>query len=199
MNEKTKNQELRYKHQLEMQKIKQLRIRVSHLKKIVNVIRRNDLLSSGACDILEKIFSGLPLALMKRILVNLRKGKTIRRKYDDLIRSFAMTLHFYSSKGFTVKAEVADYKTRGQSVLCPLMFDEMSIKKHIFIDLFTGTYWGYANVGASVMEDNRRQYATEAFILMVVTVNTHWELPIADFFIYGLNTEERANIVKEAL
>ncbi|KAG5871451.1 hypothetical protein JTB14_026903 [Gonioctena quinquepunctata] len=49
------------------------------------------------------------------------------------------------------------------------------------------------------MEDDRRQYAAEAFVLMVVAVNGHWKLPIAYFFIDGLNAEERANIVKEAL
>lgn len=233
MNERTKNRELRYKHQLEKEKTKRLRNRVSHLKQVVNVIRRKDLLSPGACEILEKTFSGLPLALMKRMLANSRKGKIIRQKYDEVIRSFAMTLHFYSSKAYefvrktfnlalpsqrvirswfsnipcepgfsqpafdSLRAKVADYRTRGQPVLCSLMYDEMSIKKHI--DLFDGKSWGYVNVGTNIMEDDRRQYATEAFVLMVVAVNAHWKLPIAYFFIDGLNAEERANIVNEAL
>lgn len=92
---------------------------------------------------------------------------------------------------------MAEYKTSGQPVLCSLMFDEMSIKKHI--DLFNGTSWGYVNVGANVIQDDRRQFATEAFVLMVVAVNARWKLPIAYFFINGLNATERANIVKEAL
>ncbi|KAG5883100.1 hypothetical protein JTB14_010470 [Gonioctena quinquepunctata] len=100
MNERTKYHQLRYKHQLEKEKNRRLRNKVSHLKEVVNDIRRKDLLSPNACDLLEKTFSGLPLAIMKRMLANSRRGKTVRQKYDEVIRSFAMTLHFYSSKAY---------------------------------------------------------------------------------------------------
>ncbi|KAG5865011.1 hypothetical protein JTB14_017214 [Gonioctena quinquepunctata] len=100
MNERTKYHQLRYKHQLEKEKNRRLRNKVSHLMQVVNDIRRKDLLSPNACDLLEKTFSGLPLAIMKRMLANSRRGKTIRQKYDAVIRSFAMTLNFHSSKAY---------------------------------------------------------------------------------------------------
>ncbi|KAG5861256.1 hypothetical protein JTB14_030544 [Gonioctena quinquepunctata] len=82
MNEKTKYHQLRYKHQLEKEKNRRFRNKVSLLKQVVNDIRRKDLLSPNACDLLEKTFSGLPLAIMKRMLANPRRGKTVRQKYD---------------------------------------------------------------------------------------------------------------------
>ncbi|KAG5879733.1 hypothetical protein JTB14_033335 [Gonioctena quinquepunctata] len=130
MNERTKYHQLRYKHQLEKEKNRRLRNKVSHLKEVKN-------------------FSGLPLAIIERMLANSRRGKTVRQKYDEVIRSFAMTLHFTPAKlmnmseniqlstsftavirgwfsniscepGFSqpafdsLKTKVADYKTRGK-------------------------------------------------------------------------------------
>ncbi|KAG5863519.1 hypothetical protein JTB14_003748 [Gonioctena quinquepunctata] len=48
MNERTKYHQLRYKHQLEKEKNRRLRNKVSHLKEVVNDIRRKYLLSPNA-------------------------------------------------------------------------------------------------------------------------------------------------------
>lgn len=91
---------LRYKNQKQSQKLKRLRKKVDHLQEIVTNLRRKMLLSTGACSVLEKTFSGTPLAIMKRMLKNSKKGKVSREKYDNVLRSFALTLHFYSSKAY---------------------------------------------------------------------------------------------------
>ena len=44
-------------------------------------------------------FSGVPLEFMKRVLLT-KKGHCSRNKFPDELRSFAMTLQFYSSKAY---------------------------------------------------------------------------------------------------
>lgn len=73
---------------------------MNNLKDIVQDMRRKDLLSRDACTILEKSFSGVLFALMKRMLTNSRRGKVGRKKFDEVLRSFALTLLFYSVKAY---------------------------------------------------------------------------------------------------
>lgn len=42
-------------------------------------------------------------------------------------------------------------------------------------------------------------YAKDAFVIMVVGLNTHWKVPIAYYLVNGISAEEKSNIIKSCL
>lgn len=67
-------------------------------------LKNQRFLSDDAAHVLEKSFTGIPLQLLRRYLGNVRneeKGKKqTRKQFPEELRSFAMTLQFYSSKAY---------------------------------------------------------------------------------------------------
>lgn len=90
---------------------------MTHLKDIVQDIRKRELLSRDACTILEKSFVGVPFALMKRMLTNSKRGKVGRQKFDKVLRSFALTLQFYSSKAYEYVRETFNLALPSQRII----------------------------------------------------------------------------------
>lgn len=200
------------------------------------VLKNRKLMSDDATSVLEKSFSGIPLQLMKRCLHNIcneGKGKKqMRKKFPEELRSFAMTLQFYSQKayeyvkkifnlalpsasvirnwlnrvdcqpGFTACAFqsleniVKENTKKNEPTLCSLVFDEMAIRKQI--DFVGQKTWGYVDMGTDISDDTLN-CATEALVLMVVSLRKKWKLPIAYFLIKSLTASEKANIVRQAL
>src|SRR5688572_2750174 len=81
-------------------------------------------------------------------------------------------------------------------LLCSLIFDEMSIRKHVqwngkenigFVDLGTG------------IDDDSMPVATEVLMFIVVPLNAAWKLPVAYFLIDGLAADVKSNLVLEAI
>ena len=82
----------------------------------------------------------------------------------------------------------------GRATICSLMIDEMAMKKHVSWD---GTrFRGYVDLGNGVEDDDSTPVAKDALVLMVVSVNSSWEIPCGYFFVDGLSGIERANLVK---
>ena len=50
-----------------------------------------------------------------------------------------------------------------------------------------------------VNDEDSKEEATDALVLMVVGLDVRWTLPISYFFIKGLSGEEKANLVNNAL
>ena len=92
-----------------------------------------------------------------------------------------------------LKKKVEEAKSVGESVICSLMLDEMSIKKEVSFD--GKRFKGHVDLGNGV-EDDSLPYAKEALVFMVVCVNSSWKVPCAYFFIDGLGGTERANLIK---
>ena len=80
------------------QKSRRLRRRVKSLKAIVKVVHEKLLISSGCEAMLKQTFSGVPSELMKRMTSGKASGKGC--KYSPELRSFALTLQFYSTKAY---------------------------------------------------------------------------------------------------
>ncbi|KAG5890170.1 hypothetical protein JTB14_014337 [Gonioctena quinquepunctata] len=76
----------------------------SSIKQIVHDLKKKKLLSEDALTVLEESYSGMPLSLMRRAIENMKNGKRGKKqgrsKIPEEIRSFAMTLQFYSSKAY---------------------------------------------------------------------------------------------------
>ena len=139
--------------------------KVKSLQNVVDDLKKKKLVSDECAAILETTFSGVPQKLMRRI-VQQKKSKSAGA-YSPELRSFALTLKYYSSKayrfvcksfdlglphpsvirswysiidadpGFTkpaftaLSAKVAAAKKNGEHVICSMMIDEMSIRKHL--------------------------------------------------------------------
>ena len=72
-----------------------LKKKVSSLNDVITSLTDNHYVSNECADILEKSISGAPLDLMKRITSGRKPGS-----YPPELRSFAMTLKFYSAKAY---------------------------------------------------------------------------------------------------
>jgi hypothetical protein len=63
-------------------------------------IERKNLINSDCATILESTFSGVPKGVMKRLLTQ-KKNKHLGA-YPPELRSFALTLKFYSTKVYSI-------------------------------------------------------------------------------------------------
>jgi hypothetical protein len=62
----------------------------------VKQLKEKDLITSACEEMLERIFSDVPVALFKRMASNAGKGC----KYSPELKAFALTLQFYSTKAY---------------------------------------------------------------------------------------------------
>ena len=58
------------------------------------------LITESCSEMIEKSFSGVPLEVMKRLLCNGGAKNPSHAEYDPVLKSFALTLQFYSSKAY---------------------------------------------------------------------------------------------------
>ena len=93
-NEKIKS--LKKKLKSSQQQSRRLKAKVTSMKEIVKSLKQQDLISNNCEEMLNQTFSGVPLALMKRMTAK-KTGKGWR--YSPMLKSFALTLQFYSTKG----------------------------------------------------------------------------------------------------
>ncbi len=209
-------------------KIKRRDKKVSTLASVVSELKEKNLINSDCATMLETTFSGVPRELMKR-LVSQKKKKNLGL-YPPELRSFAMTLKFYSTKAYNyvrksfdlglphvsvirswyssmngepsfkkdaltaLKAKVLAAKRDNQEVVCALMLDEMSIRKHV--DWDGKQFRGYVDLGTGINDDSLPE-ATDALVFMAVAVNGSWKVPCGYFL--GLTGQEKANLTKECI
>jgi hypothetical protein len=92
---------LRKKIKILQQSKRRLRKKVNSLREVIDKLKSMNLLSGSASDFLQSSFDGVPLSLMTRLI---RKkttgGRADKSKYDATLRSFALTLNFYSTKAY---------------------------------------------------------------------------------------------------
>ncbi|KAL4136309.1 hypothetical protein QTP88_007857 [Uroleucon formosanum] len=120
---------------------------------------------------------------------------TIRKWYSKLDGFPGMTKE--SFQAFSLK--VKEMKVNGKQLYGCLVMDEMSIKQHVH---WTGTrHQGYIDfgLGGKTKEMDNLPYAKDAFVIMVVDINTSWKVPIAYYLINGISSEEKANIILNCL
>ncbi|KAG1655031.1 DNA transposase THAP9 [Nymphon striatum] len=88
---------LNRKLKTQQQKSRILKSKVTTLKQVVKQLKKNNLISDNCQEQLHQSLSGVSLALMDRI-ISKKKGKG--GKYPPELKSFALTLQFYSSKAY---------------------------------------------------------------------------------------------------
>ncbi|KAL4127097.1 hypothetical protein QTP88_011295 [Uroleucon formosanum] len=120
---------------------------------------------------------------------------TIRKWYSKLDGLPGMTKESFQAISLKVKG----MKVNGKQLYGCLVMDEMSIKQHVH---WTGTrHQGYIDfgLGGKTEEMDNLPYAKDAFVIMVVGMNTSWKVPIAYYLINGISAEEKANIILNCL
>ena len=217
---------IKKKLKISQQTIRRLRKRVSNMEGIIKVLKDKQMISDDCKNLLEKSLSGVPLEIIKRMLSKkadeyppelrsfamtlqfyLTKAYNYVRKTFCCALSNPSTIRKWYSKlncepGFTqdvfrvLTAKVLKEAESGHKVVCSLMMDEMSIKKQLEWD--GSRFRGYVDLGTGI-DDDELPYAKEALVMMVVSMNGSWKVPVGYFLIEGLNGEERANLVKECL
>ncbi|KAL4156048.1 hypothetical protein QTP88_000083 [Uroleucon formosanum] len=119
---------------------------------------------------------------------------TIRKWYSKLDVLPGMTKESFQAISLKVKKK----KVNGKQLYGCLVMDEMSIKQHVH---WTGTrHQGYIDfgLGGKTEEMDNLPYA-DAFVIMVVDINTSWKVPTAYYLINGISAEEKANIILNCL
>ena len=117
---------------------------------------------------------------------------TIRR----WLRSVDGSAGFNEEALLSLERKVNEAKFNGKEVLCSLMIDEMSIKKHL--EFYGNKTVGFVDIGSGITDDSTPP-ATEALVFMVVCVNGSWKVPVGYFLIHGLSGIERANLIRQCL
>lgn len=195
------------------------------MKEIIRELKKKRLIDESLTDDIEIITMNNDECILKILSKNERKPFNA---YPPALRKFALTVHFYSTAayqylrrifnnslphpstlfrwyqnvnagpGFTDEAFKRLADKSKQSVvplICSLIADEMSIRQQ---RLWTGTkYEGLVDMGIGM--HNSDQKASQAYVLLLVSLIQGWTLPIAYFFIESLSGEMKASIINIAL
>ena len=126
---------------------------------------------------------------------NLPAPRTIRKWFESINGSPG-----YSKEALlAIKMKMAEASSKNKTLLCCLMMDEMSIRKHVQLDAGKKKFVGYVDFGGAIADRENFPVAKEALVLMITAVNDHWKIPFAYFLINGLTSTEKASIINDAL
>ena len=116
----------------------------------------------------------------------------IRTWYSKINGDPSFTRCAFAALAAQVKVDTA----KNRRTICALMLDEMAIRKHIqFAD---GEYHGFVDVGNG-QQDDSAPMAKYALVLMAVSVNASWKIPVGYFLVDGMSGPERGNVIRECL
>jgi hypothetical protein len=217
---------LKKKLKMSQQKFRRLNKKVKSLGQIIKQLRQDNLISSNCEEMLSQTFSGVPLALMKRVSAK-KSGK--RSKYTPEMKSFALTLQFYSAKAYEFVRKTFNIALPSQSQIrrwygkvqadpgfTQPAFNALKVKvedaekngKKVICSLMMDEMaikkhisWDGKKYNGYVdlgngINDDSLPVAADALVFMVVSVDGSWKVPCGYFFVNGLSGEERANLVK---
>ncbi|KAL4155991.1 hypothetical protein QTP88_000041 [Uroleucon formosanum] len=194
----------------ELKKECQLNASYSHILKNIGteeekqLLMRQSQISTGKsiCPILRKFamtlhfYSPSAYSYVRTIFSKaLPDVSTIRKWYSKLDGLPGMTKESFQA----ISLKVKEMKVNGKQLYGCLVMDEISIKQHVH---WTGTrHQGYIDfgLGGKTEEMDNLPYAKDAFVIMVVDINTSWKVPIAYYLINGISAEEKANIILNCL
>ena len=196
--------------------------KIVSLKTIISKLQKENLINDETSNVLLDSFGKHTHLISNWAKKNL--GHKVPKKYSPEIRQFALSLHFFSCKAYSyvrkqfnivllhprtlskwyssVNAnpgfKMLSLKAQNSSdpVICSIMLDEMAIRQHIYYD---GTnYYGHIDLGNGINNDSWAA-AKECLVIMIVSVNENWKLPIGYFLVNSLNSSQKAELVKHAL
>lgn len=196
------------------------------LKSVIHELGNKNLISSDNIYTIMQEF-GPNEQLINRLFQKTTKG-IVPKKYQEEIRKFAITLHFFSGKAYDYvrkkfnnclphpKSLSKWYSTidalPGWSVEALKMietkakYSERQIMCALIMDEiamrkkieYDGKKY-YGYVDFGVLLDQNRDIAREALVFMIVAINDTWKCPLGYFFINVLNGTQKMNLVTQCL
>lgn len=138
-----------------------------------------------------------------------RAYKYIREKFNNNLPNKRTIQKWYANcnvsgadiceQSLDILAKNADkLKSTGTEPVCALIFDEMSIKKHLQWSCVQKIFLGPINYGFRP-ESSEVPLAKEAIVFMVNGINFNSTLPLAYYFIKRLNSDEKAVLLKRII
>lgn len=197
--------------------------RIFKLKSVIQELSKKNLVSNDNTYALMHEF-GENEQLINRLFKKTTKSST-HKKYEEEIRKFAITLHFFSGKAYNyVRRKFYNalphpktldkwYSTINASpglsteALNMIKVKAKSTERRIVCSLimdkmairkkieFDGKKY-YGYVDFGILLDqDNRDIAREALVFMIVVINDTWKCPVGYFFINGLNGTQKANLI----
>lgn len=104
-------------------------------------------------------------------------------------------------EAFEILKKKADEHKRisGSNLLCNLIFDEMSIRRHAQWNAAKSKFDGFVDLGKNVSDQEDLPLAKDAIVFLISGATDDFKLPIAYFLTNGLNGEDRAVLTNEIL
>ena len=176
-------------------------------------------------DLVERV-NVIPAEIMARFLQNKNMGNSSRAEYPEELRTFAISLHFYSPKAYQYVRQVfcnalpsiGTIRTWYSSVdaepgFLKESFDLLKKKaedKPIYVALCFDeiaikryleggagdTVRGFVDLGTGDCSD---EMAVDALVFIVTSFEEDWKLPVAYFLIKSMIAETRCNLVTEII
>ena len=114
--------------------------------------------------------------------------RTLRSWYHSVNAEPGLT-----SESFEIlKNKVAELKKQNKDAPVALIIDEMAIKQQV--QYFNGKAYGHVDNGTGI-EEEFPDIAVDAFVLMVVSYNSFFKIPVGYFFSAGLSANSKKNMV----
>lgn len=92
---------------------------------------------------------------------------------------------------------VSEEKEAGNELYCSISFDEMYIRRHVQYCNNEKKFSGFVTYGGK--DSSKLEVAHCAIVFMVNVISKPINLPVAHHFISSLNTEQKANLIKEVI
>ncbi|KAL4156059.1 hypothetical protein QTP88_000094 [Uroleucon formosanum] len=189
------------KKRLLEQKNRRLESKISSLNTLVDELKKECQLNASYSHILKNIGTEEEKQLLMRQL-QISTGKSI----CPILRKFAMTLHFYSPSAYSYVRTIFSKALPDVSTIRKWYskldgLPGMTKESFQAISLKVKEMKGYIDfgLGGKTEEMDNLPYAKDAFVIMVVDINTSWKVPIAYYLINGISAEEKANIILNCL
>ncbi|KAL4082634.1 hypothetical protein QTP88_029695 [Uroleucon formosanum] len=225
-NIKTFNKKL-YQNKIKIlqQRLKRRNSKIKSLKDLILRIKKNVTSSDEVTQMLEDNFGGFPLTL----LLHEHKSKMLHKKgvrYTNAMKDFAKTLFFYSPKAYkyvckmftlphpsTIRKWLSSIECEPgfleevflflkQEVSknswlqdCSLVHDSMSLRKQLVWEPEKGRYAGNVDVGTG----ENSELATEALVLMIVSLTRQFKCPIGFFYVNKINSNVLSTLISTAI
>lgn len=134
----------------------------------------------------------------------------LRGKFNNHLPSVSTMRNWYASlnasPGYTtesfniLKKKATQYEeVTGSKLRCNLMCDEMSIRRHAQWNKSTMQFDGFADTGRSAHGQDSLPLAKDALVYLITGVDDDFKIPVAYFFINGLNGVDRATLTNEII
>lgn len=196
---------------------------IATLKHVLNKLKEKKILTNEQTTILQALGESSG-DLFKRVA-----KKCVRRKYDANLRSFAVTLHFYSPRAYEYVRSKFNFCMPHVKTIAK-WYSNIEGNPGISVEALNSikqrvNFTKYSLLGALIFDEIAiRQHvkydgtkfsgyidmgqdiacddctlATKALVFMIMCINDAWKLPIAYFLINKLSAEEKSNLVLQCI